>query len=86
VDRPTLKKPKIGNFGRTPLGAKIFFRNSVVKSSSGVKMKEIEDVYFFELYGNGQLSRDMCFNIAELAAPQISSKNRQQRRVTKLVF
>jgi hypothetical protein len=32
-----------------------------LRSSSGVKMKEIEDVYCFALYGNGQLSRDMCF-------------------------
>jgi hypothetical protein len=27
-----------------------------------VKMKEIEDVYFFALYGSVLLSRDMCFN------------------------
>jgi hypothetical protein len=44
-----------------------FFQNPVdddfrtLKSSSGVKMKEIEDVYFYALYGNGQLSREMCF-------------------------
>jgi hypothetical protein len=46
VDRPTLKKPKIENFGRPPLGANIFFRNSVeetffrtLRSSSGVKIE-----------------------------------------------
>jgi hypothetical protein len=26
-----------------------------------VKMMEIEDVYVFALYGNGQFPRDMCF-------------------------
>jgi hypothetical protein len=31
-------------------------------SSTGVKMKEMEDVYFFALYGNGLLSRDLCLN------------------------
>jgi hypothetical protein len=54
MNRPTLtKKLKIGNFGRPPLGAKIFFRNSVnetfftLRSKSDVEMKEIEDVNFF---------------------------------------
>jgi hypothetical protein len=53
-------------------GRQDFSRNSVeetffrtLRSSSGVKMKEIEDVYFFALCGNGQLSRDMCFNWPE---------------------
>jgi hypothetical protein len=36
-----------------------FFRT--LRSTSGVKMKEIEDVYFFALHGSVLLSRDMCF-------------------------
>jgi hypothetical protein len=55
VNRPTLKKPKIGNFGRPPQGAKIFFQVfeyttffRTLRSTSGVKMKEIQDVYFFQ--------------------------------------
>jgi hypothetical protein len=68
VNRPTLKKPKLGNFGRPPQGAKIFFQDfeyttfdRTLRSTSGVKMKEIEDVYFFALYGSVLFSRDMCF-------------------------
>jgi hypothetical protein len=55
VNRPALKKPKIGNFGRPPQGAKIFFQDfeyttffRTLRSTSDVKMKEIEDVYFFQ--------------------------------------
>jgi hypothetical protein len=52
--RPTLKKPKIGNFGRPPQGAKILFQDfeyttffRTFRRTSGVKIKEIEGGYFF---------------------------------------
>jgi hypothetical protein len=55
VNRRTLKKPKIGNFGRLPQGAKIFFLDfeyktffRTLRSTFGVKMKEIEDGKVFD--------------------------------------
>jgi hypothetical protein len=60
------KSSKLETSGGHHRAPRFFFRNSVdetffrtLRSSSGVKMEEIEDVYFFALYGNGQLSRDI---------------------------
>jgi hypothetical protein len=73
VKHPTLKKPNMETLGGHDRTLRFFFRDSVKEtffrtlgSTSGVKMKEIEAVYYFALYRNGQLSRDMLMLLLEL--------------------